>query len=145
MKITEIDTFANEWVALVRVRTDEGADGWGQVAPYYADITAQVVHRQIAPHALGASALDIDELVDRIPELEHKYPGSYLYRAMAGLRRALDRADELLPVAGRHLRAGAHGAGRQGRDPRRAGLGRRDQPRVACVSGASGQRTRLTL
>ena len=75
MKITAIDTFANEWVALVRVRTDEGAEGWGQVAPYYADITAQVVHRQIAPHALGESALDIDALVDRIPELEHKYPG----------------------------------------------------------------------
>ena len=89
MKITGIDTFANEWVALVRVRTDEGAEGWGQVAPYYADITAQVVHRQIAPHALGKSALDIDALVDRIPELEHKYPGSYLYRAMAGLDTAL--------------------------------------------------------
>ena len=89
MKITRIDTFTNEWVALVRVRTDEGAEGWGQVAPYYADITAQIVHRQIAPHALGASALDIAGLVARIPELEHKYPGSYLYRALAGLDTAL--------------------------------------------------------
>ena len=89
MKITRIETFANEFVALVRVCADDGAEGWGQVAPYHADITAQVVHRQIAPHALGASALDIDGLVARIPELEHKFPGSYLYRALAGLDTAL--------------------------------------------------------
>ena len=50
----------------------------------------------------------------------------------------------LLPVAGRHLRPGAHGRRRKGRDPRRAGLGRRDQPRVACLGGAPGQRARLT-
>ena len=43
---------------MLRVRTDDGAEGWGQVAPYNADITATVVHRQIAPHALGQDALD---------------------------------------------------------------------------------------
>jgi len=47
------------------------------------------LHRQIAPHALGESALDIDSLVARIPELEHKFPGSYLRRALAGLDTAL--------------------------------------------------------
>jgi L-alanine-DL-glutamate epimerase-like enolase superfamily enzyme len=74
---------------MVRLRTDDGAEGWGQVSPYNADITALVMHRQIAPHALGRDALDIDALVDTIPEKEHKFPGSYLRRALAGLDTAL--------------------------------------------------------
>jgi L-alanine-DL-glutamate epimerase-like enolase superfamily enzyme len=89
MKITSIESFGNEHVALVRVHTDEGAEGWGQVAPYHADITAQVLHRQVAPHALGRDATDVDSLVDEIPEREHKFPGSHLYRALAGLDTAL--------------------------------------------------------
>ena len=89
MKIQSIETFSSEEVGMLRVRTDEGAEGWGQVSPYNADITAQVVHRQVAPHALGQDALDIDALVERIPELEHKFPGSYLRRALGGLDTAL--------------------------------------------------------
>ncbi len=89
MIIDSIETFATEFVCFVRVRTDEGGEGWGQVAPYFADITAQVVHRQVAPHALGADALNIDQLVGLIPEREHKFPGSYLRRAIGGLDTAL--------------------------------------------------------
>lgn len=89
MKIKSIETFTNEFVCFVRVRTDSGQEGWGQVAPYFADITAQVVHRQVAPYALGEDALDIDYLVDIIPEREHKFPGSYLRRAIGGLDTAL--------------------------------------------------------
>ena len=89
MKIQRIETFSNEFVCLVRVTTDSGDTGWGQVAPYNADITAQIVHRQVAPHALGCDALDIDALVDAIPEKEHKFPGSYLIRAIGGLDTAL--------------------------------------------------------
>ena len=59
------------------------------MAPYQADITALILHRQIAPHALGESADDIEGLVSRIPELEHKFPGSYICRALAGLDTAL--------------------------------------------------------
>jgi len=89
MKIASIETFTDEYVAMVRVRTDDGAEGWGQVSPYHADITAQIVHRQVAPWALGKDAMDIDALVDDIPEKEHKFPGSYLRRAMTGLDTAL--------------------------------------------------------
>jgi L-alanine-DL-glutamate epimerase-like enolase superfamily enzyme len=89
MRIARIETFGNEFVALVRVCADDGAEGWGQVAPYNADISVQVLHRQIAPHALGESAVDIGALVARIPEKEHKFPGSYLSRALAGLDTAL--------------------------------------------------------
>jgi len=48
-----------------------------------------VFHRQVAPWALGADALDIAALVRRIEEKEHKYPGSYRCRALAGLDTAL--------------------------------------------------------
>lgn len=89
MRITSIETFCTRYVGLVRVHTDTGAEGWGQAAPYNADITCSILHRQIAPWALGADALDIDALVDAIPEREHKFPGSYLYRALAGLDTAL--------------------------------------------------------
>jgi L-alanine-DL-glutamate epimerase-like enolase superfamily enzyme len=87
--IASIETFTKPFVSLVRVTTDEGRTGWGQVAPYQADITALILHRQVAPHALGEDAGDIESIVARIPEREHKFPGSHLYRAMAGLDTAL--------------------------------------------------------
>ena len=89
MKISKIETFSNEFVSFVKVTTSDGLEGWGQVAPYYADITAQVVHRQVAPYSLGQDAFNIDYLMDIIPEKEHKFPGSYLRRAMGGLDTAL--------------------------------------------------------
>jgi L-alanine-DL-glutamate epimerase-like enolase superfamily enzyme len=89
MRIRSLETFSNEFVGFVRVRTDDGAEGWGQVSTYNADITSLVFHRQVAPWSLGADALDIDTLVDAIPEREHKFPGSYLRRALAGLDTAL--------------------------------------------------------
>ncbi|MBO6835637.1 MAG: mandelate racemase/muconate lactonizing enzyme family protein [Alphaproteobacteria bacterium] len=89
MKIRSIETFTTQYVCFVRVRTEDGAEGWGQVAPYHADITAQVVHRQVAPHVLGRDGDDIDALVDLVPEKEHKFPGSYIQRAVGGLDTAL--------------------------------------------------------
>jgi L-alanine-DL-glutamate epimerase-like enolase superfamily enzyme len=88
MQITRLETFANRWIAFVRV-TAGGQQGWGQLSTYNADISAQVLHRQVAPWALGADALEIGPLLDRIEEREHKFPGSYMKRAMAGLDTAL--------------------------------------------------------
>jgi len=53
MKIISVETFTNEYVGLVRLRTDEGDEGWGQTSTYNSEITAQVVHLQVAPHVLG--------------------------------------------------------------------------------------------
>ncbi len=89
MNLVKIDTFTNEFVCFVKITTDEGHTGWGQVAPYYADITATVLHRMVAPHVLGLDALDIDTLVDRVTEREHKFPGSFLRRAIGGVDTAL--------------------------------------------------------
>src|SRR6516164_239380 len=60
MKIRSIETFATEFVGFVRVTTDSGAEGWGQVATYHSDITALILHRQVAPWALGRDALDVE-------------------------------------------------------------------------------------
>ena len=89
LKIAKLETFANEFVCFVRVTADSGAIGWGQTSTYNADITAEVFHRQVARWALGADALDILGLIERIEEREHKFPGSYRCRALAGLDTAL--------------------------------------------------------
>ena len=89
MKIQRIETFCNPFVGFVRVTTDAGAQGWGQVSTYHADITVQVLHRQVAPWSIGHDALDIEGLMDLVPEHEHKFPGSHLYRAMGGIDTAL--------------------------------------------------------
>ncbi|TQV75715.1 mandelate racemase/muconate lactonizing enzyme family protein [Denitrobaculum tricleocarpae] len=89
MKIKSIETFSTQYVGFVRVTTRDGAQGWGQVSTYNADISSLVLHRQVAPWALGEDARDIDSLVDSITEREHKFPGSYLRRAIGGLDTAL--------------------------------------------------------
>jgi L-alanine-DL-glutamate epimerase-like enolase superfamily enzyme len=89
LKIAKLETFGNEFVCFVKATTDTGDIGWGQLSTYYADITADIFHRQIAPHALGTDALDFEDTLRLIQEREHKYPGSYLRRAMTGLDTAL--------------------------------------------------------
>jgi L-alanine-DL-glutamate epimerase-like enolase superfamily enzyme len=89
MKIRKIETFCKPFVGFVRVTAEDGAQGWGQMSAYNADITAQVLHRQVVPWSLGQDAQAIDTLLDRIQEREHKFPSSYLCRAMAGLDTAL--------------------------------------------------------
>ncbi len=111
MKIQRIETFCNQFVGFVRVTASDGSQGWGQVSSYNADITSEILHRQVAPWSLGRDALDIETLIDLIPEREHKFPGSYLCRAMAGLDTALvgparqARGQERLRAAGRHAAA----------------------------------------
>jgi L-alanine-DL-glutamate epimerase-like enolase superfamily enzyme len=89
MKIRTIETFCNQHVGFTRVTLDTGDQGWGQVSSYNADITTQVLHRQVAPWVLGRDAQDIDLLMDTVAEREHKFPCSYLYRAMGGIDTAL--------------------------------------------------------
>ncbi|MEH7828516.1 mandelate racemase/muconate lactonizing enzyme family protein [Gemmobacter denitrificans] len=88
-RIARLETFATEFVCFVRLTADSGEVGWGQTSTYNADIAAQVFHRQIAPWALGASTGDIAGLIHLIERREHKFPGSYRARALAGLDTAL--------------------------------------------------------
>ena len=45
LKIRKLETFCNEFVGFVRVTTDTGDQGWGQVSTYNADITCEIFHR----------------------------------------------------------------------------------------------------
>ncbi len=89
MTLSSIETFTNENVGFVRVTSDDGSQGWGQVSTYHSDITCQVLHRQVAPWVLGKPTNDLDDLLDLVTEREHKFPGSYLRRAMAGIDTAI--------------------------------------------------------
>ena len=88
-QISSIETYTDEFVSFVKVQTTEGLIGWGQTSTYNADITAQILHRQVAPWVLGQPADDIGALISRVEAKEHKYPGSYRCRANAGLDTAL--------------------------------------------------------
>jgi L-alanine-DL-glutamate epimerase-like enolase superfamily enzyme len=92
VRLTKIETFTNNFIGFVRLTRADGAQGWGQVSTYNSDITCQVLHRQVAPHVLGRTVPDVatlDALLDLIQEREHKFPGSYLKRAMGGFDTAL--------------------------------------------------------
>lgn len=89
MKIKSIETFSTRNISIVRVKTDDGFEGYGQLATYHANISAMVLHQQVAPYALGADAERIADLVDKVVEGEHKFPGSYVCRAVGGLDTAL--------------------------------------------------------
>jgi L-alanine-DL-glutamate epimerase-like enolase superfamily enzyme len=89
MKIQSIETYTQGALSMVRVQTDDGQAGWGQCAPFNADITALVLHRQIAPEVLGHDADDLDGISDRCIERNHKFPWSYVCRALAGVDTAL--------------------------------------------------------
>ncbi len=89
MKITRIETFTTEFIGFVRLTVEDGSTGWGQVSAYHSDITCKVLHRQVVPHVMGRDIADLDDLMDLIVEREHKFPGSYLRRAMSGVDTAI--------------------------------------------------------
>ncbi len=89
-KIKRIETYtlgAN--VSFVRVLADDGAEGWGQISTFDADISAQVLHRKIARLALGQDPADLEKIVDRCVEDNYKFPWSFVCRALSGLDTAV--------------------------------------------------------
>jgi L-alanine-DL-glutamate epimerase-like enolase superfamily enzyme len=89
LKIRRIETFTTQFVGFVRITAEDGATGIGQVSTYNSDITSTVLHRQVAPWVLGVEFDSIDALTDKVIEREHKFPGSYLKRALGGLDTAI--------------------------------------------------------
>jgi len=89
MAIESVETFTRGNVGVVRVETEDGETGIGQLSPYNADITTEVFHRQVAPHALGADAAEHEALSEDVLDAELKFPGSYVRRALCGLDTAL--------------------------------------------------------
>jgi len=88
-RITQIETFTTPMVGFVRVTAEDGTNGWGQVSTYNSDLTCEVLHRQVAPWAIGRGMDALEDIIDEVPRREHKFPGTYLCRAMAGLDTAV--------------------------------------------------------
>lgn len=89
LKIVKIESFSKQNIAVVRVHTDNGHTGWGQISTYNSDIAAMVLHRNLAHLVLGRDPADIDDMVDRCIEANLKYPWSYVNRALGGIDTAL--------------------------------------------------------
>jgi len=90
LKIKSIESYTQGTnVSLVRVKTDDGSEGYGQMAPFDADISATVLHRKIAPLVLGQDPADLSLVVDRCIEENYKFPWSFVCRALAGIDTAV--------------------------------------------------------
>ncbi len=89
LRISRIETFCTPLIGFVRVTANDGTTGWGQVSTYNSDLTCEILHRQVAPWALGRGMDALEAVIADIPLREHKYPGTYLRRAMAGLDTAV--------------------------------------------------------
>ncbi|MEH6647525.1 mandelate racemase/muconate lactonizing enzyme family protein [Sulfitobacter sp.] len=89
LRTTKIETFCTPLIGFVRVTAEDGSTGWGQVSTYNSDLTCEILHRQVAPWALGRGMDALEAVLAEIPLREHKYPGTYLRRAMAGLDTAV--------------------------------------------------------
>lgn len=73
----------------MRLLTDDGSEGWGQLSTYDADLSAEVLHRKVAPFVLGSDPADFDAIVDRVIEGNYKFPWSYVCRALSGVDTAI--------------------------------------------------------
>ena len=89
MKIKKLETFTKPYVSFVKTTLDDGSQGFGQMSTYHADITAQIFHKQVAPWVLDKSWEDFNDIANLVLEKEHKFPGSYVLRAIAGLDTSL--------------------------------------------------------
>jgi L-alanine-DL-glutamate epimerase-like enolase superfamily enzyme len=89
LTIAKVESWTHGGYGFVRVTTDDGRAGVGQLSSYEPDITATVLHRQVARHALGSDPAQIDALADRVIDANMKFPWSYVCRALAGVDTAI--------------------------------------------------------
>ncbi|GMU22431.1 MAG: isomerase [Phycisphaerae bacterium] len=89
LTIKQIESWIQGAYGIVRVTTNDGQQGFGQLSSFDPDITAIVLHRQVAPRVLGKDPAQIDLLVDAVIDANMKYPWSYVCRALAGVDTAI--------------------------------------------------------
>ena len=89
LTVKSIETYCRDSLGLVRITASDGRTGWGQMAPYEPDISAEVLHRLIARLVVGRDISDIDDINDAVIDAQLKYPWSFLCRALAGVDTAL--------------------------------------------------------
>jgi L-alanine-DL-glutamate epimerase-like enolase superfamily enzyme len=87
--ITKVESWTQGSYGIVRITTSDGREGYGQLSSFEPDITATVLHRQVARHVLGSDPAQIDALVDRVIDANMKFPWTYVCRALAGVDTAI--------------------------------------------------------
>ncbi len=89
LTITKIESWTQGSYGIVRITTQDGREGWGQLSSFEPDIAATVLHRQVARLVLGRDPAQIDALVDRVIDANMKFPWSYVCRALSGVDTAI--------------------------------------------------------
>lgn len=90
MKIASITTYTqNTNLALVKITTDDGHEGWGQTSAYLADQSVPALHDQLAKWFLGKDPWDLPAIVDACVRGEYKFHGTTLFRALCGIDTAI--------------------------------------------------------
>ena len=90
MRIQSIETFQRDpELAVVRVRTEDGAEGYGQTSAYGADLSTPVLHAMVAPFFIGKDPWDVDVLAGELVRRTYKFPSSLLLRALCGVDTAI--------------------------------------------------------
>jgi L-alanine-DL-glutamate epimerase-like enolase superfamily enzyme len=89
VKIVRIETHLGPQSAVVRIYTDDGVEGIGQTSTYGADITVHTLHKMVAPFFLGQNPWDVERLVERCLNKLHKFPGTFVHRALCGIDTAI--------------------------------------------------------
>lgn len=89
LKITKVESWTDGSYGVVRITTDDGHVGYGQLSSFEPETTVAVLHRQVVPHVLGSDPAEIDALVDRVIDANMKFPWSYVCRALAGVDTAI--------------------------------------------------------
>jgi len=88
-RIDRIESFHNDLFTLVRVTTEDGREGFGQIASHDNAASVEVLHGRVAPLVLEQDAADIDAIVDRCIDGNHKFPWSFVCRALGGVETAM--------------------------------------------------------
>jgi L-alanine-DL-glutamate epimerase-like enolase superfamily enzyme len=91
MKVTRIESIVllNRY-HLVRVYTDEGIDGVGEVSPMNAAVTHAMVERALAPLVVGEDPFDVERIWHKMLHRPYKLgPTGAQLEAMAGIDIAL--------------------------------------------------------
>src|ERR1039458_2849985 len=84
LTITKVESWTQGQHGIVRVTANDGHEGYGQLSSFEPDITATVLHRQVARQVVGSDPAHIDALVDRVIDANMKIPWSYGCRARGG-------------------------------------------------------------
>lgn len=90
MKITKIETFTaqDQIITIVKITTEDGSIGFGQLPTYFSDVSTYVLHRQVAKCFIGKDICRIKQLEMEAIEANHKFIGSHICRAVAGIETA---------------------------------------------------------